>query len=242
MQGGQLGVLVGVAVVAGVAAACGSCSGDDAKPPGGGGGSCTAIPADETGDGTYYAATGGGNCSFDATPNDLMVAAMNHTDYATAAWCGGCVEVTGPKGTQVVRIVDQCPECKVGDLDLSMQAFAKIADVSAGRVQITWHEVACDVSGPIAYHHKDGTSQFYTAIQVRNHRYPIKKLEVGGAGGAWTEIPRVDYNYFIPAQPLGAGPYMLRVTDTRGQVVEDDAVPFAADTTEQGAAQFPTCP
>lgn len=232
----------GVAVAIAALAAGGSCSsGDDGGKPSGGGGSCTAPPAEESGDGTYYDATGGGNCSFDPTPDDLMVAAMNHVDYGTASWCGGCVEVTGPKGTQVVRIVDQCPECQRGDLDLSMAAFAKIADVSAGRVPITWHEVACDVSGPIAYHHKDGTSQYYTAIQIRNHRYPIAKLEVG-SGGGWSEIPRLDYNYFVPAQPLGPGPYMLRVTDTRGQVVEDDAVPFAADTTEQGAAQFPVCP
>jgi expansin (peptidoglycan-binding protein) len=228
-----------------VGAGVGACGGDDSDGGGGGGGSggsCSAVPAAESGDGTYYDATGGGNCSFDPSPDDLMVAAMNAPDYDNAAWCGACVEVTGPKGVQVVRIVDQCPECLTGSLDLSMEAFAKIADVSAGRVPIKWHEVACDVSGPIAYHHKDGTSQYYTAIQIRNHRYPIAKLEAQTAPGTWTEIPRVDYNYFVADTALGVGPYDLRVTDTRGHVVEDAAVPFAADTTEPGAAQFPTCP
>src|SRR5689334_8902065 len=113
-------------LVFGVLVACGACGNDTSSDPGGGG-TCSAIPADESGDGTYYDATGAGNCSFDATPDDLMVAAMNAPDYASAAWCGGCVEVTGPIGTVTVRIVDQCPECQKGSLDLSPQAFEKIA-------------------------------------------------------------------------------------------------------------------
>ena len=85
-------------------AACGGST----PPPGGGddqsgdsgivGGSCSAVPAPETGDGTYYAADGTGNCSFDASPDDLMVVAMNHVDYADAQWCGACLAVTGPNG------------------------------------------------------------------------------------------------------------------------------------------------
>src|SRR6201999_2853878 len=104
-----------------IVAACGNSTAQDDQPPPGGdgdgglvGGSCSAVPADESGDGTYYAADGTGNCSFDASPNDLLVAAMNHPDYGTAQWCGACVAVTGPKGTVTVRIVEQCPECPQG--------------------------------------------------------------------------------------------------------------------------------
>ena len=70
--------------------ACGGNSppagGDDDQTGGDGGlvgGSCSAVPADETGDGTYYAADGTGNCGFDASPDDLMVVAMNHPTTAT---------------------------------------------------------------------------------------------------------------------------------------------------------------
>src|ERR1700729_3881732 len=135
-------------------AACGSpasMTGD-----GGNGADCTAIPAAESGDGTYYDADGTGNCSFDASPDDLMVVAMNAPDYGNAVWCGACLSVTGPMATITVRVVDQCPECAHGDLDLSETAFGMIAPLSAGRVSITWHEVACDVTGPIAYQFKDG--------------------------------------------------------------------------------------
>ena len=239
MRGLTVGVSVGVIVSMG---ACGNDMPTDPDGPNGTGETCTAAPADESGEGTYYDATGAGNCSFDPTPSDLMVAAMNAPDYASAAWCGACVAVNGPRGSVTVRIVDQCPGCAKGALDLSPQAFAKLADLSAGRIPITWREVACDVSGPVAYHHKDATSQYYTAIQIRNHRYPIATLEAKDAGGAWHAVPRKDYNYFVPAAALGPGPYALRVTDTRGQTVEDDAVPLMPNTTVAGVAQFATCP
>lgn len=215
---------------------CGS-SGESAIP----GGSCTDAPPEASGEGTYYDADGTGNCGFDASPNDLLVAAMNAADYNTAAWCGACLEVTGPMGTVTVRVVDQCPECVHGDLDLSREAFAMIAPLSAGRVPITWHEVACNVSGPIAYHFKDGSNPYWTAIQIRNHRYPIASLEAQD-GDSWHAIPRVDYNYFVESAGLGPGPYTLRVTDTRGHVVEDSGIALGDNVTRSGAAQFPACP
>jgi expansin (peptidoglycan-binding protein) len=223
-------------VIATLLAACGGDSGTS-KPTG----SCSAIPDDEIGDGTYYDADGTGACSFDASPNDLLVAAMNAPDFDNAAWCGACLEVTGPMGVVTVRVVDECPGCAHGDLDLSQSAFQQIAPLSAGRVSIMWHEVACPVSGPIAYHFKDGANAYWTALQIRNHRYPIAKVEAQ-SGSAYTEIPRVDYNYFVDASGLGPGPYALRVTDTRGHVLNDPAVPLGDNTTTQGAAQFPSCP
>jgi expansin (peptidoglycan-binding protein) len=223
-----------------VLVACGGSS-----TPGGGddtvGGSCSDVPADKTGDGTYYDATGAGNCGFDATPNDLMVAAMNHTDYSNAAWCGACLAVTGPNGSVTVRVVDQCPECQSGDLDLSPQAFQMMSPLAAGRIPITWHEVACDVTGPIDYHFKDGANAYWTAIQIRNHRYPIAQVEAM-QGTAYVTIPRLDYNYFVQDTGLGAGPYTLRVTDTRGHVLDDTGVALGDNVTRTGAAQFPSCP
>jgi expansin (peptidoglycan-binding protein) len=229
-------------------AACGGGAAGIDAPPGGAdafvGGSCDAVPAPETGDGTYYTtADGTGACSFDASPNDLNVAAMNMPDYATAAWCGACLDVTGPQGHVVVRVVDECPECKSGDLDLSPQAFQQLSPLSAGRVSITWHEVPCDVSGSLQYEYKDGSNPYWSAIQIRNARYPIAKLEAKDKAGTWAAIPRLDYNYFVDASGLGPGPYALRVTDQRGHVVEDDSVPFTGEsTTTPSASQFAACP
>jgi len=232
-------VLLAVAGV--VVTACGACSSHDTETPDAPAGACAGEAISAGGDGTYYDATGAGNCSFDPSPGDLMVAALNAPDYANAAWCGACVAVSGPSGDVVVRIVDQCPECKHGDLDLSREAFAKIAPLSAGRVAISWHEVACPVTGPIVYQIKDGSNAFWTAIQVRNHRYAIDKLEVRGGGGNYQPVARLDYNYFVAPNGLGAGPYALRVTDVHGHVLEDGAVQLGDAVSRPGADQFPAC-
>lgn len=224
-----------------VLAACGGSTpaGDDDEPPVGG--TCEAAPADATGEATFYDATGAGNCSFDPSPGDLRVAAMNAVDYGTADWCGGCVEVDGPDGSVVVRIVDQCPGCAKGDIDLSREAFGMIAPLSAGRVPITWREVACEVTGPIAYHFQEGSNPFYTSVQLRNHTYPIAKFEAQ-VDGAYVEIARKEYNYFVAEDGLGDGPFAFRVTDVRGHVLEDAAVALGDDESRSGASQFPRCP
>jgi expansin len=229
-------------------AACGSPghsstadAGDADAPMVAGSGSCTAAPAAETGQGTYYNATGAGNCSFDAG-SDFMVAAMNAADYGNAAWCGACLAVTGPMGNSItVRIVDQCPACSHGDLDLSETAFGMLSPLSAGRIAISWHEVPCDVTGPIAYNFQMGASQFYAAIQIRNSRYPIGAIDAL-AGSATTSLAKQSYNYYVAASGLGPGPYDLRVTDERGQVIEDGSVALGNGTTEDGTMQFATCP
>ena len=66
--------------------------------------------------------------------------------------------MTGAKGSIVIRIVDLCPECKAGHLDLSREAFALIDELYKGRVPITWQVVSPELNEPIAYHFKDGTT------------------------------------------------------------------------------------
>ncbi|CAG8494706.1 11211_t:CDS:2, partial [Paraglomus occultum] len=97
-----------------------------------------------SGDGTYYdPGIGTGSCGTLHTA-DEMVAALNAPQYGNYAnpndspVCGKCVQVTGPKGTVKVKIVDKCPVCKNGDIDLSPAAFDKIADEAVGRVPVTW--------------------------------------------------------------------------------------------------------
>lgn len=218
---------------------CGGCAGDDGEPTPE---MCRGDVGPFMGEATYYDADGSGNCSFEASPDDLMVAAMNGVDYDHAGWCGSCVHVTGPAGEVTVRIVDQCPGCKVGGLDLSKEAFAKISPLAAGRVNISWRPTPCEVFGPIAYHFKDGSNPFWTAIQIRNHRYAIATLEARDTNGAYAEISRADYNYFVSTKGLGPGPYTLRVTDTRANILEDTNIALGDSVSRQGAQQFPMCP
>lgn len=191
---------------------------------------------------TYYNATGDGNCLLGPSPNDLMVAAISHVNYSDpgpAAWCGAYVEVTGELGSVVVRIVDKCPDagCLANHLDLSPQAFARIAPIAKGIVPITWRLVSPDLGRPVAYHLKDGSNQWWTAIQVRHHRNPIVKLEYRD-GGRWVALERQDYNYFVGTN-MGPGPYTLRITDSFGNVLQDSGIPLIPEVEHPGAAQFP---
>lgn len=240
-------------------AACGGATGDLHGGDGGGGGNGSgsgsgnggaattgtgptatcAEPAQHAGDATFYAADGSGNCSFEPT-GDLMVGAMNQSDYAGSAACGACVHLVGPSGEVTVRIVDRCPGCDEGDIDLSPDAFSHLADQSLGRVPMTWKYVACDVAGPLVYHFKEGSNEWWTAVQIRSARYAIAKLEVQ-KDGQYVGVDRVDYNYFVADAGLGPGPYAFRVTDVNGHVVEDSGIPLVVAGDAAGTSQLPIC-
>ena len=211
-------------------AACSGGSGADGS---------TTLPTvtPEAGRATYYAADGSGACSFDPSPNDLDVAAMDAPEWNGSEVCGACVSVKGPMGTVTVRIVDLCPGCEVGHLDLSEQAFAQIADVSAGNVPITWVVVPCDVTGDLVYEYKSGTSQWWTAIQVQNSRRIVESLE-WMANGVWTTIPRESYNYFLVSSGVGPDPIKVRITALTGEQLVDMLPAPASGLSVQGSVQF----
>lgn len=140
------------------------------------------------------------------------------------------MKVTGSKGTVVVRVTDSCPIDTPGndcgdtnaDLDLSSQAFAQIEDPSVGIANVSFQVVPCSVTGPMKYRFKDGSSQWWTAIQIRNHRVPIAKVEYKGGSG-FVAMAREDDNYFVQASGVGAQPQglLLRITSSDGQIVEE---------------------
>lgn len=195
--------------------------GRDAPRPDAGPPPACGAPSTFSGEGTFYSGDGTGACSFPARA-DMLFAALNAPQFAGAALCGVCAEVTGPDGTVVVPIVDLCPECASGDLDLSPTAFDLIADPVDGRVPITWHEVPCDVAGPVSFHVYDGANPWYLAVHVRNHRNRIVSLERRLDGGSWVALERQAYDVWIESPPAGApiDAAHLRVTDVYGDVVE----------------------
>jgi expansin (peptidoglycan-binding protein) len=189
---------------------------------------------------TFYDYSGGSEvaCSYPIGP-DTDVAAIDTDEFAKSASCGSCLSVSGPKGKLTLKIVDLCPGCGANHLDLSAEAFAKIADPQAGKVTITYQLVACTVSGNMSYRFKEGSSKYWTAILVLNHRVPIAKVEYK-KDAAFKEMERADYNYFIDTSGVGDQPngLALRVTATDGQVVEDSLPGVEDGKVVQGAAQF----
>jgi len=196
------------------------------------GAACAAMAASH-GQATFYAADGGGNCSFDKVSNPLVVA-LGNTEYQAGAACGGYLDVTGPKGTVRVKVADRCPECATGHLDLSRQAFAKIGNPVDGLIPITYTPVTNPaVPGPMTVRVKEGSSQYWLALRLDNDGNPLASVELQ-SGGTWKALARTDYNYWIAQNGAGKGPFTVRVTDTTGRRTTLSGV-----TLTPGAVQSP---
>nr|WP_107057138.1 expansin EXLX1 family cellulose-binding protein [Streptomyces sp. NRRL WC-3742] len=187
---------------------------------------------------SYDAADGNGACSFGPS-GDLMVAAMNHTDYESSSACGAYVLVRAAGGASItVRIVNECPlPCAPGQLDLSHEAFAKLAELSVGRLPITWTVLSPGTApDTVSIRYKTGSSQWWCGIQVIGHRNPVAALEVR-SGGGWRRLSRTDYNYFLSPDGSGCGG-SIRVTDVYGEQLTVDGIAVKPDVIQPTRVQF----
>jgi expansin (peptidoglycan-binding protein) len=182
--------------------------------------------AASSGRATFYELDQLGNCSFhDVRASDLYVA-LGPAEYREAAACGGFLDVSGPKGTVRVKVVDQCPECGRGHLDLSRAAFGRIADVSKGSVAVRYATVADPPVGPLSFRVKEGSSKFWFALLVDNHGNALRSVQVRSGGGAWRTLELADFGYWISETGAGTGPFQVRVTDVRGHTAQVSGIAF----------------
>ncbi|MEW2301404.1 expansin EXLX1 family cellulose-binding protein [Streptomyces sp. NPDC006655] len=186
---------------------------------------------------SYDIGNGDGACSFGPT-SDVMTAAMNTADYETAKACGAFVSVRAASGTSItVRITNECPApCAVGQLDLSRQAFAKLAPLTAGRIAITWSLLSPATSDTVSIRYKTGSTQYWCGIQAIGHRNPLARLEVR-TGGGWLALTRTGYNYFLSEQGTGCGS-AIRLTDIYGEQLVVPALPVRPNTVQRTGLQF----
>ena len=185
----------------------------------------------------YSAGDGDGACSFGPAAN-MMIAAMNYTDYDNAKACGAYVEVHAADGASItVLITNECPApCAPGQLDLSQQAFAKLANPTAGEIQITWQLLSPDISNNISIRYKTGSSQYWCGIQVIGHRNPVALLQVDTSSG-WQQLPRTTYNYFLSANGTGCGD-AIRITDIYGQQLTISGLAVSPNVVQPTTVQF----
>lgn len=52
--------------------------------------------------------------------------------------CGRWITIRGNGRTTAAQVVDKCPGCASGSIDVSPVIFDDIAPLSVGRVQVTW--------------------------------------------------------------------------------------------------------
>ncbi|MEU6198225.1 expansin EXLX1 family cellulose-binding protein [Streptomyces sp. NPDC047061] len=186
---------------------------------------------------SYDVGNGDGACSYGPT-SDVMTAAMNTADYETAKACGAYVSVRAASGAAItVRITNECPApCTAGQLDLSRQAFAKLAPLSAGRITITWSLLSPATSDTVSIRYKTGSTQYWCGIQAIGHRNPLARLEVRTSGG-WLALARTDYNYFLSEQGTGCGAE-IRLTDIYGEQLTVPALAVRPDVVQRTGVQF----
>jgi expansin len=187
---------------------------------------------------TFYDTDGTGACLYDAS-GDVMTGAMNTADYESSRACGAYVLVRAANGTSVtVRITNECPgDCAPGQIDLSAQAFARLAAPSAGRIPITWRLLSPGTSQTVSLRYKTGSSRYWCGLQVIGHRNPVARLELRTSGGGWRVLPRADYNYFLAEDGGGCGG-AVRITDIYGERLTTGALPVRANAVQATGVQF----
>lgn len=199
------------------------------------------------GEGTHYGGFvgggNGGNCGIPVDSGDIYHAAMNYTQYDSSNACGACVRILGPKGEAILKIVDKCPECKFGDIDMTTAVFPQLADMKDGRIKIRWQYVPCPQAKGIKFVFAPGSGPYYFKAQVRDFYYPINKLEYKKSDGSYDTIHREVYNYFVRQGGIDddktkTGPYTFRLTSITGQVVDIPNIPFSTTETITTPYQF----
>ncbi|KAG1468847.1 hypothetical protein G6F56_003602 [Rhizopus delemar] len=89
-----------------------------------------------TGDGTFYQ-VGLGSCGKESSDSD-MVAALSSELMGDKKYCGKKITVKSKKGSVKLKVVDTCPSCSKGDVDMSSAAFKKLGSLDSGRIDISW--------------------------------------------------------------------------------------------------------
>ncbi|MEW2142551.1 expansin EXLX1 family cellulose-binding protein [Micromonospora vinacea] len=183
---------------------------------------CAAPPTGNTvhkGTASFYdAGRSGGNCSFPGPPADRLYVALGSSQYAGSAACGSYLDVSGPKGKVRVMVMDQCGGCGPSKIDLSTEAFTRIADRSQGIAPVTYRAVVNPpLDGGLTFRIKGGASKYWFAVQVGNHGNPLRSVEAKGPAGGFRKAARQSDNHWTIEGGLGPGPYSIRVTDVYGR-------------------------
>ncbi|KAK7993011.1 extracellular cellulase CelA [Apiospora saccharicola] len=166
----------------------------------------------------------GGKCMLSTyqLPAGIFGTALSAAVWDSSYHCGECVNVTNSKGKSVtVMVVDICTPCEPTRLNLFQDAFAQLADLSKGIIDVTYIYVPCGISDtPLRLRNKAGTSAWWFSMQVLGADVPVQSLEVSTDGGlAWQPTTRQEYNFFENPRGFGADAVHIRVTGETGKSV-----------------------
>ncbi|RWA07987.1 hypothetical protein EKO27_g7115 [Xylaria grammica] len=87
-----------------------------------------------TGDITYYQ-PGLGACGQTNSDSENVVA-MSPSEFQGN--CGKTITITKDGKTATAKVVDKCPSCASGSIDVSSTVFQSLVDLAVGRTTVTW--------------------------------------------------------------------------------------------------------
>ncbi|KAI1084453.1 RlpA-like double-psi beta-barrel-protein domain-containing protein-containing protein [Whalleya microplaca] len=90
-----------------------------------------------TGDMTYYT-PGLGSCGSTNTEAEAVVALSPSQFTSNPDACGKTIQITQGGKTVTAQVVDKCPSCSPGSIDVSPTLFQSLSDLSVGRTEVTW--------------------------------------------------------------------------------------------------------
>ncbi|MFF3228962.1 expansin EXLX1 family cellulose-binding protein [Nocardia suismassiliense] len=174
-----------------------------------------------SGEARFYSFSQGVSCSFAGLPLDGFYVGMSTPEFGRADPCGAYLDIQGPRGDVRALIVDRCPACAPGQLDLSVAAFAQLADLSDGVVPIRYNVVHNPEPPPeLSYQVKPDSSSAWFAMLVSGAGNPLQDIAIRHVlGGDWRPLTRGMDNYWT-ISGAGAGPFVARVTDVHGNQAE----------------------
>jgi len=85
----------------------------------------------------YDVTTGQGACGGNHSPGEHIVA-MNTADYAGGSACGKTITITWQGKSSQATVVDECPTCDAGGIDLSEGLFQVFAGLGTGQIWVDW--------------------------------------------------------------------------------------------------------
>jgi expansin len=207
---------------------------------------CSAIAQDFTGDMTAYTLSSpmAGNCNYMTAGAGASVnyAALNAPQFDSTKSCGRCALIScadtrckDKTKTQLVYLLDQCPECKSGDLDVAPSVFKTLTGSDPARYKIKWKFVNCPVKGSLQYCLKVGSNPYWIAVQPANSAVGIKSMTINGK--PTTMVPSAYYYLLQSPTPVNLSSIQISVTSIGGQTV-NETVSLTTNKCTPGTKQF----
>jgi len=182
------------------------------------------------GDGTAYTlgSISSGNCNFMHSGYPLAATnyvAINHPQWDEQLSCGRCIQVScadsrckDQSHTEILQVLDRCPECKHGDLDMSPSIFKTLTGSDPSRYKIKWKFIECPIDDGIYWCLHKGSSQQWTSIQPTGFSTGIKSITINDQS---TQMMFGAFYFITTVANLDLNKVKIRITDKNNYFMED---------------------